>query len=956
MWCVKIVYILLLVAMSLSLPLYAQNKDTTWKGSVTGSAKDTMHNYFMQAATISIYKTSDSSLIAYTLTNSLGEFRIGNLPLGMQLTIRVSYIGYETYTRFFTIPAGEKIVHLGEFDMHKGDNSLEEVTVISSPVRMHGDTLEFNAAAFKLDQNAVAEDLLKKLPGIVVWGDGTITVNGRQISKLLVDGKPFFGGDAKVATQNIPKTAIDKVQVYQEFVDPNNPYDSITSINFKLRKNQHGGYFGLLYAGTDKSEKYEAGANNNIFSQRNQFAIVAQTNNTNKIGNDINTLLRNNTFKGTGARIEYQPDFTLLGANRQFSGGTLFTHDFIPDYNSYKQNRLTTNSFYSHTINHTVSQLQTESVISKDSILQQNFKNSLTTDATDFNLSTRYNKQKNDDSLMVSGVYVYKSVIAHNASQNLVYGSQMGLISMANQQDSGGTTAHRLTFAGSYDHHGFYNSSVHKLTTWSISYSLISDISKLDRLLRTDFRNNGIAGPDSYFGRKYDNNLNSDKQELSMRLGNFAVWLFGNNRTLSRFQIQFENKLSSYSERRKNYISDSDSLGNIYKKNDYLSKISQYKVLDEMAGFNISRAFSYVLANRYQKDFSVSIEARYRFYGQSNSSDHLFQNFNEAYHSFVPTFRISYSNYQYGEYIYRYGLDATVVSDYPTPDQRVSLVDSSEVYYIRQSNPYLIPQKKYQTILRYRYDSYGLKNPLNYGAFLMGGITKDYFADSIHVDAAGRYIYYPVNLNGYRFVRANVFFNKAFTAGVHQFQFRVTALAEKSRNPGYIGFQNVVNPGLTVSNVFLQSDTLSIYYTYKNLFAINLAQHMSFYSSKQTGYANGNFHNIQMTTLIGMGVNPTKKFSINTNLSYNYFTYSNNPPNRYAIWNAFLSYRFLNSNNLELKFSALDLLDQNKGLINVGGNYSLGHGSVNVQHQYFMATISYFPRKFGKRLKSNSGS
>lgn len=953
MWSVKLFYIFLLVAMSLSLTLSAQNKDTTRKGSVTGSAKDTSRNYFLQAATISIYKASDSSLIAYTLTNSLGEFRIGNLPLNMLLTIRVSFIGYETYTRLFTIPAEEKIVHLGEFDLNKGDNSLEEVTVTSSPVRMHGDTLEFNAAAFKLDQNAVAEDLLKKLPGIVVWGDGTITVNGRQISKLLVDGKPFFGGDAKVATQNIPKSAIAKVQVYQEFIDPNNPYDSTTSINFKLRKDQHVGYFGLLYAGVDKSEKYEAGANNNIFTQRDQFAIVAQTNNTNKSGNDINTLLRNNTFKGTGAHIEYQPDFTLLGANRQFSGGMLFTHDFIPDYNSYKQNRLTTNSFYNHTINNTASQIQTESVISNDSALHQNFKNSLNTDATDFNLSTRYNKRKNDDSLMFSGAYVYKSILAQNASQNVVYGSQMRLLSMANQVDSGLTTSHRISFQGAYDHHGFYNSSVHKLTNWSVSYSLVSDLSKLDRLLRTVFKNYSIASADSYFSRKYDNNLNTDKQELSMRLGNFAVWLFGDNRTLSRFQIQFENILSSFSERRKNFISDSDSSSNIYKKNDYLTRNSQYRVLDEMAGFNISRVFSTGLANRYQKDFSVNIEARYRLYDQSNSSDHQFQNFDQTYHSFVPTFRMSYSNYQYGEYINRYSLDATVVSDYPTPDQRFPLVDSSEVYFIRQGNPDLMPQKKHQIILRYRHDRYGLKNPLNYGAFLMGGITKDYFADSIHVDAAGRYINYPINLNGYRFARANVFFNKAFTAGIHQFQFRVTALAEISRNPGYIGFQNVVKPGLTVSNVFLQSDTLSVYYTYKNLFAINLAQHMSFYYSKQTGYTNGGFHNTQMTTLIGLGVNPTKKFSINTNLSYNYLTYSNSPSNRYAIWNAFLSYRFLKSNNLELKFSALDLLDQNKGLINIGSNYSLSHGTVNVQHQYFMATISYFPKKFGKKLKSN---
>ena len=161
----------------------------------------------------------------------------------------------------------------------------------------------------------------------------------------------------------------------------------------------------------------------------------------------------------------------------------------------------------------------------------------------------------------------------------------------------------------------------------------------------------------------------------------------------------------------------------------------------------------------------------------------------------------------------------------------------------------------------------------------------------------------------------------------------------------------MVNPGLTVSNVIFQSDTLSVYYTYKNLFAINLAQQMTFYNSKQTGTANGEFKNVQMTTQIGVGVNPTKRLSFTTNLSYYSFTYSNSSSNRYAIWNSFISYRFLKSNNLEVKFSALDILDQNRGLLNTGGKYFLSRGVVNVQRQYFMATISYFPKKFGKAVQ-----
>ena len=216
---------------------------------IYGSVKDTSLNYFMQAATVSVYKTDNGSLLSYTLTNSLGEFTIRHLPSHISLTVTISFIGYQSYSKIFTVTGETLELNLGEIDLKKDEKVLENVVVKPPPVRMHGDTLEFSAAAFELDKNAVAEDLLKKLPGIIVWGDGTITVNGRQISKLLVDGKPFFGGDTRVATQNIPKSSIDKVQVYQEFIDPNNPLDSITSINFKLKKSQHSGYFGLLSAG-----------------------------------------------------------------------------------------------------------------------------------------------------------------------------------------------------------------------------------------------------------------------------------------------------------------------------------------------------------------------------------------------------------------------------------------------------------------------------------------------------------------------------------------------------------------------------------------------------------------------------------------------------------------------------------------------------------------------------------
>ena len=98
---------------------------------------------------------------------------------------------------------------------------METVSIVSQrpPVVVNGDTLEFNAEAFKTKPNAVVEDMLKKMPGVEVDKDGTIRVNGKRISRVLVNGKDFFNGDPKMATRNLAADAIDKVQVFDKQSD-----------------------------------------------------------------------------------------------------------------------------------------------------------------------------------------------------------------------------------------------------------------------------------------------------------------------------------------------------------------------------------------------------------------------------------------------------------------------------------------------------------------------------------------------------------------------------------------------------------------------------------------------------------------------------------------------------------------------------------------------------------------
>lgn len=167
-------------------------------GAAKGVVRDTVNNYNVKSATISLFK-GDSSLVSYRLSNMYGEYLFDNLPLNTKMFIEVSHVGYKTVVREFMVTDNKLPLDLKTIVLNPRINTLKEVEIRIPPISMNGDTLEFNAAAFKLDTNAVVEDLLRKIPNVTLWGNGLITVNGREVKSFLVNGKEFFGTDHKVA-------------------------------------------------------------------------------------------------------------------------------------------------------------------------------------------------------------------------------------------------------------------------------------------------------------------------------------------------------------------------------------------------------------------------------------------------------------------------------------------------------------------------------------------------------------------------------------------------------------------------------------------------------------------------------------------------------------------------------------------------------------------------------------
>jgi hypothetical protein len=232
---------------------------------------------------------ADSTLLYFSVTGNAGRFEIKNIRQGNYI-LQVSLLGYNTIQRMIAIPgaAGEDI---GAVIMVPRVFNINEVQVTGEriPIKILNDTIEYNAKAFRVKPDGVAEDLLEKMPGIEVDRAGNIKAMGEDVKNVLVDGKEFFGNDPKVATRNLPADAIDKVQLFDKKSDESeftgiDDGERNPTLNFVLDENRKKGVFGDVLAGYGTGNRTEASGKVYRFTDKSQFAVIGMFNNVNQFG------------------------------------------------------------------------------------------------------------------------------------------------------------------------------------------------------------------------------------------------------------------------------------------------------------------------------------------------------------------------------------------------------------------------------------------------------------------------------------------------------------------------------------------------------------------------------------------------------------------------------------------------------------------------------------------------
>ncbi len=253
---------------------------------ITGKVTDSTGAKGLEKATVKLVEKDMPKDTLRTITNTKGEFSFAKIPASAY-SIIISYSGFKPMVKeFFKPSAGVANIDLGELVLTNSYLDLAEIVIEAPAVTMKEDTVEFRASAFQTKPNAATEDLLKKLPGVQVDRDGNVTAQGKQVTRIKVNGKDFFSGDPKTATKEIPADMIDKVQVIDDYGDQSSVSgirdgEPEKVINLQLKKDKNKGVFGRAQAGYGTNDRYTGALTVNRFNNNKQLSLIANSNNVN---------------------------------------------------------------------------------------------------------------------------------------------------------------------------------------------------------------------------------------------------------------------------------------------------------------------------------------------------------------------------------------------------------------------------------------------------------------------------------------------------------------------------------------------------------------------------------------------------------------------------------------------------------------------------------------------------
>jgi len=919
---------------------------------VKGTVVDSTDQVPLFAATVVLKNLSDSTYKAKA-TDQTGNFRITEVENGFY-EFSISFVGYKTVKQQIEIKDGSK--NFETIQMSLDTKLLDEVTVegLNQRVVQNGDTVEMNAIAYKINPDANAQDLLEKMPGIMVV-NGKVQAQGEDVKRVLVDGREFFGQDPSAALTNLPAEIIEKIQVYDEASEQSQftgfqDGETTKTLNIITKASMRNGSFGKVYAGGGTENNlddntYNLGGNINLFREKSRTTFIGQMNNVNIQNFATSDLL--GITSGGGRRGGAGGGRAGGGRGAGGAGGTRFgnggnTSDFLvgaqggitetmafgTNYSltantklkltgSYffneAQNTANENLFREFTIPNNEGQTYEEENLNGSTNTNHRFSANLDYTIDDKNsiiIRPNLTLQKNAGSALLDGITLNNGETLNttntlNSSDLLAYNFSNNML-----------WRHRFDKQGRTFSINF-NTAINENNGESFLLSQNSFYDRNGNESQTNLNQFGdLLGPGLNItaNATYTEPI-TDKSQLSL------TYRYGYQKTDS------DKKTFDYNESTGDYDELNIPLTNIFN--------SIYQTNRAGVGYNLRSEKANLTAN-----------LNYQFARLNNDQTFPFEDqIERTFENFVPSIN----------YRYRFERTKNLILSYRTSTRAPSLTQLQEVVNI--SNPLFVSvgnsslDQNYQHTAVARFISTNIEKSTNFFATLSATFSDNYIGNNTFIASRdgetiggvdlppGAQITQPINLKGYRTIRS--FVSYGIPLGVIKSNINLTANFNYSQTP------EMINDEIN----FASTPTVGLGWVLSS----NISENVDFTLSSNSSF---NFVDNSLQS-----VNNSDYFAQSTRLRLNWIfsdglvfrstvnhTYNNGLSEgfnqNYALWNMELGKKVMKQKG-EFKLTVFDLLKENQQIQRtVTGSY-IEDSNSQILTQYFMLSFTFNIRSFG---------
>jgi hypothetical protein len=890
--------------------------------AIKGRILDKSTQVPLEAATVYFTSVIDSAVIDYTISDKKGFFKMDIKKITKPVFLKISSLGYQTFKQ--EIAAISESKDFGILHMSENPNTLLEVVVKSEapPIRIRKDTLEFNASSFKVRSDANVETLLKELPGVVVASDGKVTVNGKEVNQILVNGKPFFDADGKIALKELPAEIINKVQVSvfkteKEKLSGEPASSNNATINLTIDNNKNKGFFGKIMGGYGTQDRYETSGLMNYFKDKRRISVLASSNNINSTGFSMDEVFDN---MGGGRNVS-----DAFYSNSGFGNGGITRSDLLGlNYTEQLTKKFDTNGSYSYNNKNTENENRsknTQLLPEGNFTTESKGSSSSETLGHDFHLKFEY-KIDSTSTIVINPNYSKSNKQNRSNSFSMTKKENLQLLNDITSQDF------RVNDTGKFNTSISYNKSFKRKGRF-LSLSFDNDNSKEEinglNQSKTVFYNGAVA----------DDNRNQNTINKKLRDNyNTTIEYAEPIKDSIKFKIGFDLIMQKATEDLNTFdfdpLSQSYSDVNEVQSNDLTSST---KTLRPKAGFSIEKS-----------KFNLTVISGTSITQFDNRSLYL-GNVTNLDKNYVLPYANIQSSYRFGD-SKSLNLNYNYDVDFPQASQILPVKNLSNSLYTWIGNPDLNPNKRHNGNLSFynyiqeSHASYNFNLGVNFSDSQV--ISSTVFDENRKAETTFKNVTGPYYANFYGG------WQKRISREVHSFTFAINL------NGSYSFSKQFTNGNLFAWKTYRIEPKTELTYEYGKSFVVKPSYSFTFNDSKSSNMAISSPSNVLHKFNIQTTNYGFKSWVWGNDFGYNYNSnIADGFKKDFYLWNTSLSYSFFH-NKMIAKVKVYDILNQNQGTFRYIRANSIYDMENTVLKRYMMFSLSYKIKKFAGRESRSS--